>query len=331
MDLISIIIPVYNVEEYISDCIESVLKQTYNNIEVIIVDDGSTDNSKEIALSYSIKDNRVKVLSQKNMGASVARNRGIEESTGKFIMFFDSDDILEKNGIDILYNEIIKNNCDISIGDWINIDENNNLLGSHDMKNKELFKKSKLYSNKEILLFSFFDPVPSNKLFKKEIISKYKLKFAEVAIGQDLNFFLKYIIHCDKVKLINKRIFKYRIRSGSISRTYSIKILEIIKSFEDIQKYYINNGKFEEYKNELYSWKVHHLNWQINKIRLMDKIEDRKKIISEFKKNTKDISRKNMINNIEKSNFIKLKIKYLLQGIYSSNIYCKIYISMNTK
>lgn len=329
MDLVSIIIPVYNVETYLEDCIQSVLNQTYRNIEILIIDDGSTDSSKEIAFKLASKDMRIRVFSQQNMGASIARNKGIEKSNGRFIMFLDSDDILENDAIKNLYSSITKEKCDIAMGDWINIDENNNLLANHDVLNKALYKEEKIYSNKEILKLSYFDPVPGNKIYKSDIIKDNDIKFANVGIGQDLNFFLKYIIYCDKVMLIDKIIFRYRIRSGSISRTYSTKILDIIKSFDDVEKHYISSGNFEEYMNEFYSWKIHHFNWQINKTRLIQNKKDRIKIICEFKDNTKKISKNNMLNSIEKNNFIKLKMKYILAKVYSANIYCKIYKIVN--
>lgn len=331
MDLVSIIIPVYNVEGYLEECIESVLNQIYNNIEVLIIDDGSTDNSKNIAIKYSNRDQRIKVFSQKNMGASVARNKGILKSKGKFIMFLDADDVLEKYGVEALYYAMIKNNCDIAIGDWTNIDEDNKLLLNHDLQNKQLYTSSKLYSTKEILNYSFFDPVPSNKMFKRNIIEDYNIRFAEVAIGQDLNFFLKYIAHCKSVYLLNKNIFKYRIRNGSISRTYSLKIKDITNSFDDIMEHYLANNKLNEYKNQLNSWKIHHLNWQINKIRLISEKEDRIKVINNFKNSTREILKDEMINNIERKNFIKLKIKYIFKFIYSSNTYCRFYRYMNRK
>lgn len=324
MELISIIIPVYNVEDYLEDCIESVLGQSYKNIEILIIDDGSKDKSKDIAIYYSEKDKRIRLFSQKNMGASVARNRGITEANGKFIMFLDSDDILEENSVSILYEEITKENVDIVSGNWINIDEENNIIDNYNFKD-EIYLNNKMYSIKEILSYTFFDPVPSNKLFKKNIIDENNIRFAEVAIGQDLNFFLKYIANCKKIFITNKIIFKYRIRNGSISRTYSLKIKDITESFKNIERYYLDCNRFNIYSKEINSWKIHHLNWQINKIRLINKKEDRLKIINNFQQNTENITIKDMINKLEKRNFIKLKIKFLFKQVYSSNIYCSLY------
>ena len=114
IDLISIIIPVYNVEQYLSRCIDSVINQTYKNLEIILIDDGSTDDSGEICDEYALKDNRIKVMHKQNGGVSSARNEGLDISKGNYIGFIDSDDFIEKDMYEFLYDLLTKNNCDIS-------------------------------------------------------------------------------------------------------------------------------------------------------------------------------------------------------------------------
>ena len=113
--LISIIIPVYNTAKYLPRCLDSVLKQTYQNLEIIVVDDGSTDNSPKIIKEYATKDNRIKVIHQKNAGLSAARNTGITKATGKYISFVDSDDEISHNMIKKLFDVLQRNNTDISV------------------------------------------------------------------------------------------------------------------------------------------------------------------------------------------------------------------------
>ena len=112
-DLISIIVPVYNVEKYIVRCLESILSQTYKNIEVIIVNDGSVDKSGEICERYAKKDNRIKLINKSNGGLSDARNKGIDQANGIYITFVDSDDYISQNYVEILYKLIKENNADI--------------------------------------------------------------------------------------------------------------------------------------------------------------------------------------------------------------------------
>ena len=123
--LISVIIPVYNVEIYIKKCIDSVLNQTFQNFEIILIDDGSTDNSGRICNEYVLKDNRIKVIHQNNAGLSAARNKGIDVSSGNYICFLDSDDWYSNNALEEFINLVINYNADISIIDIFNtIDDN---------------------------------------------------------------------------------------------------------------------------------------------------------------------------------------------------------------
>ena len=110
---VSIIVPVYNVEEYLERCLESIINQTFKNIEVIALNNGSTDNSLNILLKYAEKDKRIKVIDNYNLGVSEARNNGIREANGKYIVFVDSDDWLDKDMIEIIYSNIVENDCDL--------------------------------------------------------------------------------------------------------------------------------------------------------------------------------------------------------------------------
>lgn len=124
MERISVIVPVYNVEKYLDKCVQSILNQTYENIELVLIDDGSTDGSSKICDKYGKIDSRVKVIHKENGGLSSARNRGIDEAVGKFITFIDSDDYIHHQMLEILYEGIIKNKSDISICEYRRFDEN---------------------------------------------------------------------------------------------------------------------------------------------------------------------------------------------------------------
>ena len=116
--LVSIIVPVYNVEKYLSKCIEILINQTYTNIEILLINDGSTDNSKKICEQFKEKDSRIKLINKENGGLSDARNKGLQEAIGKYIAFVDSDDYVEKNYIETLYSLITKFNSEIAIADF---------------------------------------------------------------------------------------------------------------------------------------------------------------------------------------------------------------------
>ena len=124
---ISVVVPIYNVEKYLPECIESVQNQSYMNLEIILVDDGSPDNSGKIADEYAKKDGRIKVIHKKNGGLSDARNAGIEVATGDYIMFLDSDDLLTADACKVLEEKIEKENADYVIGNYINCHEDGTL------------------------------------------------------------------------------------------------------------------------------------------------------------------------------------------------------------
>ena len=305
---ISIIVPVYNSEKYLEENIKSILNQTYKNIEVIYINDGSTDNSLNILKKYKGK---IIILNQKNQGAPVSRNKGLKIATGDYVMFFDSDDILNENAIEVLINN--SKNSDLVIGNYEILKDN--LI----IENKEIFEP-------EVINVDIFDrciflsPFPCNKLYKRDIIIKNKIIFDDVKIAQDVNFYIKYLSVTNKVSLITDNILKYRQSENSISRTYSLKILEIKDSFDKIEEYLINIGK-DSYINEyLGALKLTHYLAQISKIYFFKEKKDRENIINFFF---------NEINYIDfshsklkyKYKLRKIKIKYRLKFIFISDFY----------
>lgn len=143
-DLISVIVPVYNVEKYLVQCIDSILNQTYKNLEIILVDDESTDHSGKICDQFSSNENRIKVIHKKNMGLGLARNTGLENANGKYVVFVDSDDYLSNSNIKNLVAGIKKNNSDICIGGVTFVDN----IGTN--KSEEIYGE-RLYQNGDIL------------------------------------------------------------------------------------------------------------------------------------------------------------------------------------
>lgn len=211
-DLISIIIPVYRVEKYLKKCIESIINQSYKNLEIIIINDGSDDNSKAICETFAKKDNRIKVIHKENEGVSIARNKGLEEATGKYIAFIDSDDYVEKGYIEFLYNEIIKENADISICGTININEQGKIL------NKSIQYENLLDSRQtliELLNEKYYTSVVWAKMYKTEIAKK-AIFDKNLKISEDLDYIYKILKYVKKVKVnTSKSLYYYLIRENS--------------------------------------------------------------------------------------------------------------------
>ncbi|MBO5142220.1 MAG: glycosyltransferase family 2 protein [Clostridia bacterium] len=211
-DLISVIIPVYNVEEYIRECLDSVINQTYKNLEIILIDDGSKDNSGKICDEYAKKDKRIKVIHKENGGLSSARNKGLDNAQGKYITFVDSDDYIPVNAIELLYKNCISNEADCSIG------------GVQDIKDGQVVyvgpKKQCCLSKEEALKYFFvekyFKCIACSKMYKKELIGTERFD-ETIRLVEDFYFTYNILKKVNKVSLNTKDIvYCYRIRSGSL-------------------------------------------------------------------------------------------------------------------
>ena len=204
---ISIIIPVYNVENFIAQCIESALNQTYKELEIIIVDDGSKDASGIICDKYSKKDDRIIVIHKKNGGVSSARNKGLENATGKYVMFLDSDDFLQETACELLYNVIEANNMDYIIGNYI--------FTTYDGKkwHNPVFNMNESFDvNIKDYPKSFFvmNSIANNKIFRRDFIEKNNLRFLEGAIAEDAIFCSLCYTKSPNSFYVNDIIFNYR-------------------------------------------------------------------------------------------------------------------------
>lgn len=228
---ISIIVPVYNVDKYLGECIESIINQTYNNIELILVNDGSEDKSKEICFKYMKNDSRIKYFFQKNKGVSSARNLGIEHSLGKYILFVDADDYLEKNALLVMLKNI--NDLDLLCFGYNEVYLNKTVSVNLEKKLNNLTEiETKILSDNKIGGFLW------NKLFLTKIIKKNNLKFNEkIHFCEDLLFVTEYIKHCKKMRYVNICLYNYRMRMSSASgHYYNKKNTSILLAYEIILK-----------------------------------------------------------------------------------------------
>lgn len=233
MELVSIIIPVYNVEKYLNKCIQSVVNQSYKNIEIILVNDGSQDNCHRICDEWAKKDERIKVIHQTNQGLSSARNSGIEIANGDYLCFVDSDDYIDTNYIQILYRTVHENNADMGICRFADIDENNKLLESGNIQQIA----EGVYTGKDILkelIFTFKLPIRVvwNKIYKKSLFDN--IRFAVGRINEDEFIIHRLIASSDKISVTNKVLYYYLHRNNSImSSGFNIKKIEYLIALED--------------------------------------------------------------------------------------------------
>lgn len=312
---VSVIIPNYNASEFIEQCIKSVENQSYKNIEIVIVDDGSTDNSWDIIKYMAQKNSNIICVRQNNLNASIARNKGIELASGKYVLFLDSDDELFENAIELLVNEIEKEDAELAIGNFVDIDIKNNVIN----KRKEIKTLSLCKNPIDCVGMT---PNPSNKLFRLDIIKDKGIYFGNVRIGQDLNFYLKYIVFCNTIKLVDRNIYMWRKVNSSMTNTCNFRIFDIIESFKDVKSFYSRTGNISLYENYIKIIEFRHYYLQMEKQKNFKNKKARKVIVDFFDANLDGLMVKECITfNEYRNDYIKCKIKLALKFIYTANIY----------
>ena len=240
-DLISIIVPVYNVQEYLKNCINSILNQSYKNIEIILVDDGSTDESSSICDLYVKKDNRIKVIHKENGGLSDARNMGIKSARGKYITFVDSDDYLDENYVKVLYILITENNSDIACSRMKKTDSLNDKIIN---KNEKINIYNSIDAIKEILYQRNIDNSAPSKLFKKDLFEN--ILFPVGYAFEDLDTMYKLFLQANKIVSTTNNYYLYYQRQGSILHTVKDKTInDLLTIIDNMNKNLINYGELK--------------------------------------------------------------------------------------
>ena len=235
-DLISVIVPVYNVEKYLRQCLESIINQTYKNLEIILVDDGSTDNSGNICEEYAPKDNRIKVIHKTNSGLSSARNAGLDICTGEYIGFVDSDDWLEPDMYEILHDKMIEDQADIvNCGFYREYKEH---------REKFAVLEKCVYSGYDVIEQSYSSPYVCYavwfKLYRRQCFDK--VRFPVGKNYEDLAIFFPTFEKARKVLVIPEALYHYRQRSTGIMLSFfNKKQLDIINICKEQLDYVKNN------------------------------------------------------------------------------------------
>lgn len=244
---ISVIIPVYNVEKYISRCLDSILDQSYCNIEIIIVNDGSIDKSGLICDEYSKQYDNIKVFHKENSGVSSARNLGIDKASGKYIAFVDPDDYIDKNMYKILYKSLIESKSDIAMSSF-------SYIRGDEIKDEDNTKDTIIFTKEEVLnrYFNGIKPFDSsflwNKLFKKELFKEIRLD-TELIIQEDTEVLLKIYNNIESIVYVGVPLYFYLIREGAATEgkiskgklTTDISLFKIYKyTEENLPKYKSN-------------------------------------------------------------------------------------------
>ena len=238
---VSIIIPVYNSEKYLRQCLDSVVNQTLKEIEIIIINDGSTDNSLKIIQEYANKYQNLKLIDKENEGCYKARNIGLENATGEYVAFLDSDDYIEHNIYEKLYLKAKQTDADIVSSDYY-ILENNKLKTVDFSSSIKLLEQSnnKLIGAENVLL----DAIIWSRIFKRQMLVEKNIKFhSDICMADDAFFHIVTMLNANKIVYIPDILYTYRIsRKGSITNSYNEKNFDCIKVAERILNHAIQNN-----------------------------------------------------------------------------------------
>lgn len=248
--LISVIVPCYNVEKYVAECLKSIVEQSYENLEIIVVNDGATDNTEQEILPF-LEDKRIKYIVQKNQGLSGARNTGLDNMNGEYVCFVDSDDFIHPDFVKTLYQNLIENDVDIAICDFCLFENPSQIV----LEEKQ--SKSQLYGRDEIIQEmeeNWKVIVAWNKLYKKDLFND--LRFELGRIHED-EFLAHHILwKSQRVVWVDKQLYFYRQTQGSImnSNYTDKKMKDAIDAYEDRVSFYLKNNIPNIYKVYNMKW-----------------------------------------------------------------------------
>lgn len=250
MPAISVIVPVYKVEKFISKCIESILNQTFRDFELILVDDGSPDNSGVICDEYAKKDSRIKVIHKKNGGLADARNVGLEASTGSFIGFVDSDDYIAEDMYEKLYTSCIMKNAEISVCGRYNVYENH-ATETFSLNQNQVWNSKEAISN--LLVWNYIDSSACDKLFRRDLFST--LRFPIGKYNEDVFIMVKLFDRAERIVHIGESKYYYFHRNDSITtELFSEKKLDLLDASGEVYRFVID--KYPDLSKRALSYKL---------------------------------------------------------------------------
>lgn len=313
---VSVIVPVYNTEKYLKKSIDSLLKQNFEDYEIIVINDLSPGNAEEIIKSYNDK-KIVYIKNKTNKGIGYNRNLGIKKAKGEYVCFIDSDDYVKEDFISKMYNYSKENNLDLCVCDYVNVDEDGNKLKEFNLSD---FCITNYEENNKILCE--INLAPWNKLYKKDMLVKNKIEFSETLKYEDLSFVALSIKNSKKIGKINEQLNYYTIHNNSETTTRDKRVFDIFKQLDIVR----NEYKSGKYLDELTVSVL--LNYTIQQRYQIDKDTQSKFIDDAFKYlNDNNIDYKHS-EYIKNRSFLKRLIE---KNKFITKIYCKIYSMLKTR
>lgn len=259
MPVVTLIIPVYNAEKYLRRCLDSVMEQDFLDMEVLLLDDGSSDGSLEICRGYEEKDLRFHVISKENTGVSDTRNLGIRLAKGKYLQFMDSDDWLTKDAVESMVTAAEREQCDLVIADFYRVKKDRYVEKRH-IRRKTVMSREEFAMEMVKKPADYYYGVMWNKLYRREIVGRHGIS-CDVSMNwcEDFLFNLEYIRYADRFLALQKPVYYYMKRKGSLVATEAVSVDTVRVKLELLERYkslYQSMGLYEEHKLKINSYIV---------------------------------------------------------------------------
>lgn len=255
MPEISVILPVFNSEEFIGKAIESVLAQTFEDFELIIVNDGSTDSSKDIIDSF--EDERIRLITQSNQGPGAARNNAFKMAQGRYVMYLDSDDWFISDALEVAYGEITKFDADMTFFKMINFDGERYYENDwFELKTLQSFE-NKVFEPSETP-GSIFDLSVGvcQKIYKRKFLDRIDARFPEGIFFEDMPFFYYVYLKAERISIVNRHLYVRRKHTSSITNVVDEKFFDTVPAGQELMRIFIENGWYDAYKFDLLAYKI---------------------------------------------------------------------------
>lgn len=277
---ISVVVPVFNVESVLNECVDSILAQTFKDFEVIFVDDGSTDNSLNILRYYEDRDPRVRVFRQNNSFAGVARNRGIDESSGDYLVFLDSDDVFRSDLLMEMYNSVTENNCEICVCGAVSLDHATGKTNPMPWVCKTRFlPDGTIFSRNSYdfcrYIYCFTTPAPWNKIFKRDFIIRNNIRFQSNRSANDVYFVFMALSIASRIVVNQKELVKYRVNnSNSLQSTQDKDVYAFYDALRKLKFGLVERGVYEDVRDQFVNFALDICLYNLGTIRKMENFCD---------------------------------------------------------
>ena len=271
---ISVIIPVYNIQQHLRECLDSVLGQSYPHLQVICVDDGSTDESPAILAQYAQKDNRVQVIRQQNAGPGAARNTGLEAATGEYVIFLDSDDWFEPDFLEKMVDTAVREGADVAICRAVEFDTNSGReLPSEWMMKKQYLPGKLAFAPQEMAdhLFQFTYGMPWDKFYRRELLTTSGIRYPALKNSEDLAFVYPTLLAAKRIAVVDEVLIHHRInRMASVSNSRCGQPEAPYEAFQIVKEYLEQHQLMDTYRRSFLNWAMEFLVWHISNMSQRD-------------------------------------------------------------